>query len=269
MAYIKRLGDMGKEDVGIAGGKGFSLGDMTKAGIPVSALSLMACEAWDLGERVNMPLACQGALFFNPLFLYVPGKGISAYYDFADPGQNPAAAAEYFNSREDEVAELKEKLEEGCVKARFLTSRKDPKKFKELFETILAVWPGIALSVMFGEAKDRGLPVSEKLLTLWQTMRKESEGVLRGGAEALLESARALLLKAYKKEAGFLLFKEIFSGELPSQKEVEKRKSGFVYYCGELYSGESAAEFLGEQHLIIAGDERSPRFWGKNSDPGF
>lgn len=47
MAYVRRISGLSKEDVGIAGGKGASLGEMTQAGIPVPGGFVVLSEAFE------------------------------------------------------------------------------------------------------------------------------------------------------------------------------------------------------------------------------
>ena len=50
-------------------------------------MNLIECECWDVGERLKLPEKFKGLIFFNPLFICKPNKGVGVYYNFTDPKQ--------------------------------------------------------------------------------------------------------------------------------------------------------------------------------------
>ena len=47
MTYTKRFGEIGRDDVSFAGGKGANLGELSRAGVPVPAGFVLTTEAYD------------------------------------------------------------------------------------------------------------------------------------------------------------------------------------------------------------------------------
>jgi len=41
------------------------------------SMPLIDCQNWDLGERVELPKVCKGAIYFDPIFIYEVKKGVS------------------------------------------------------------------------------------------------------------------------------------------------------------------------------------------------
>lgn len=220
------------------------------------SMFLMDCEIWDLGERLKLPAVSSGLLFFDPLFVYSPGKGITIYYNFTDIKQDPVPVAKYFNEHEKLLDGLRTRFDQDCEKVRELTAEKDSKKIGMLFGGITDIWPLIALSELLGlDEHGKMFGVSVSLFKKYQAMRRESDGVLHWGGEALLEEARELVPGHYKKFAEYLFFDEIKMGKLPSIKELKKRRAGYIYHLGQLYIEETFEEYCRRKNFYIVEDK--------------
>lgn len=233
---------------------------------------LMSAEIWDLGERIELPAMCGGRLFFDPLFTYVPGEGITVYYNFTDIKQDPAPVAKYFNEHENELDKLAEEFRTDCCKIEHMSAEKDPKQFKKLYDLICKIWPLITLSELLGQDADgKRSGVAPSLLAKYQQMRKESDGVAHWGDEALLEEALQLLPEDYKKFAEFLFFDEINAGNLPAISELEKRSRGYVFHLGKMLPGTALADYAKENNFNIVEEQaviRESEIHGNTAYPG-
>jgi len=63
--------------------------------VETRGISLVLCQNWDRGERVVLPEAFGGRIYFAPLFVYRPGRGVALYFDFSDPRQDYDGSERY------------------------------------------------------------------------------------------------------------------------------------------------------------------------------
>ena len=216
------------------------------------SMFLMDCEMWDLGERIKLPSICNNLIYFDPLFCQIPDKGTTIYYNFTDIKQDPVLVAEYFNKHEILLENLKAKFDQDCGRVRELVAQKNCKSFVELFEAIVDIWSLISLSETLGKDECGDMyKVKSNLFKKYQAIRKESDGVLYSGGEALLKESKKLLPYSYKEYAEFLLFNEIRTGNLPSKEELEKRRGGFIYHFGQLILGETLESYCQKNNIYI------------------
>lgn len=217
---------------------------------------LLGAELWDLGERVEFSKMCSGAMSVDPFFVYAPGRGLSIYYNFTDLKQDPVLVADYFQQHDGQLDDLRKKLLEDCDQVRRLTASANPDDFKKLFLAISKVWPAVALSnILGGDELGKRFTLDDRQLSVYRAMRKESDGVLHWGLEALLLMGRALLPEPYRDSIEFLLFDEIITGRLPDFGEIKKRKNGYIYYFGKLQTDENLEAFLQRNKFFIASDK--------------
>lgn len=226
------------------------------------SMSLIGCQTWDIAERVGLPKLCKGLLCWDPIFIRIPGQGTDVYYSYTlgrrqgvvsyFDRQISIQAAEYFNDHEKLFDDLKKAFDKDCDIARRLSAEKDPKKFVQLFEFINKVFPLITLSELLGQDEfgDK-FKVKPRLFKEYQAIRKESDGVLYWGEDALVEEALQLLPESYKKSVDLLSFEEISEGNLPTFKELKKRASGYVYHCGQIYSGQTIDQYAHHNNFHI------------------
>jgi len=194
------------------------------------SIPLLACQYWDLGERIELPKVCDNVLHFTPLFVYNRGKGVSVYYGFGDEVQNPEKLAIYFNDNTKRFGELADKYLE---RSRELLALAEEGKFEDLgliFRLISEFWPALTISSLLGG----------ELSNLADKSISKRAYELRVATDKILYKVGDLLFdiiesKVSKENTWFLLFDEIASLKMPSEEMIEKRKQHFVYYLGGLY----------------------------------
>ena len=210
----------------------------------------MSCEVWDKSERVLLPNICGDQLFFAPLFYYEKDKAISIYYNFTDSKQDPETLADYFAKNISKLDILKKQFDQDSVQVREITESKDPRDLEKLFNSILKVWPLIALASAFADLENVDPVVLEKSVQI----RKESDGLLHWADEELYNKAESMVPDKYKEDAGFLMLNEVLSENYPSGEEISRRKDSYVFYNGKLSSGISLESFAKENDIEFVED---------------
>jgi phosphohistidine swiveling domain-containing protein len=218
------------------------------------ALFLMACENYDLGERVELFRATDRRIFFEPLFIYEVGRGIDIYYNFSDPKQSPERIISYYNNNESKLLDLKKRLYPVCDKVRKLIKKGDIQDFKKLFKLTARVWPLATISNMLGDdSRDNVQNVKVALVKEYREIRKYSDGVLQLSHDALLEMAKKIVSADIKKDLEFIRFDEINNGNYPNQAKIIKRRKGYIYHKGKLLSGLSKEKYAGANNIELEG----------------
>jgi phosphohistidine swiveling domain-containing protein len=238
------------------------------------AMFLLACENFDLGERVELHKATGGRLFFDPLFIYEPGKGIGVYYNFSDPKQAPQRIVPYYNKDETRLLKLKDKFYPFCREIKRLIKINKLEDFNNLFELTAKIWPLVALSNIIGDdVRDNISGVSPDLVKFSRAIRKFSNGLIQLSHEKMIEHARKILPADMSKSVEFLLKDEITSGEHPGERELKKRKLNYVFHKGELFAGLSGKKYFKNENIEITGyafvsDQPAGEIKGKVAYPG-
>ena len=215
------------------------------------SMYLIMCEAWDRGERVALPALCDNCVFFNPLFVYVPGKAITVYYDFIDPNQDTSDAIKYFNEHEEDFDEIKKDFDSNGEKIQMLAKRKNPEDLEKLFRNVVKIWPVITVSNIFGDEREYISGVKESLINKYRTIRNESDGLLYTGGDAILEHAAQLVPSEYSEWVEFLLLDEVKNKQLPPIEELRKRSMGYIYHNGVLSSIQNIDEYAEKNNITI------------------
>ncbi len=215
-------------------------------------LPLMSVEEWYQGEHFVLPKFLNLKIYFNHLFVYRFGKGTDVYYEPSIP--RVKQLIDYFNKNPERLKEmskdcdfLAKEIKSLCKKARF----NDIKKFRKII--IEKVWPIITISVVLGLYSDEfGV---KKLEKLGVELRKKSDTLLYKAGWKLWELAKEKFSKI-ENYIDYLSFKEVISGKIPSIKELEKRRQGYIYFNGRLYVGKSLEQFIKENNIKLI-DETS------------
>lgn len=210
-------------------------------------LPLMSVEEWYQGEHVVLPNFLNKKVYFNHLFVYKFGKGTNVYYEPSIP--RVKQLIDYFNKNPERLKEmskdcddLAKEIKSLCKKAKF----NDIKKLRTII--IEKVWPIITISVVLGLYSDEfGV---KKLEKLGVELRKKSDTLLYKAGWKLWELAKEKFSKI-ENYIDYLSFKEVTSGKIPSIKELEKRRQGYIYFNGRLYVGKSLEQFIKENNIKL------------------
>lgn len=214
-------------------------------------LSIMGCEYWDAGERIALPSACDGVLFFDPLFIYDPGHGVGIWYDFKDTAQSPELAVRYFSAHKN-IWDLRvREFKSLCSEIYHVAHGKDAARFIALRDLILRVWPVATLAGIIGAMQTRNAP--DYLIQQAMIIAREYDQVVYVAGAALIEMARVRVPEFIHEYLLFLKFEEIETGGYPDISELENRKRGFIYFRGELDSRNTAATFVREHDIVCDG----------------
>lgn len=191
-------------------------------------MSLVDCACWDIGERIELPKKYKGLVYFDPLFIYTPGKAVAVYYNFTDLAQSPERLIDYLEKHKDWFKQEKETLDEDCRKMKSLM-KDGSEDYKELITLNHEIWPTIAVANLLGITEI--FPVSNELKTICVQIRTETDNVLH---PSLTYINSVIAKKLNIGDAQNLLLSEIMSGQMPTDDKLKEREQGWMYHKGQL-----------------------------------
>ncbi len=233
-------------------------------------LSVIECELWQRGERIELPAMNEARHFFHPLFAFTPGKGAAVYYNMADPRQDPRTMAYYFNDNRQEFFDILQASKQYFSELEQLLDSKS--SLPVVFHYLAKAWPGLALANTFAsECRDLvDNIIGDAALRLFA----ENEKKMYEAEASIREWLAHNLPEDIRPYASVVKFDEVIAMRFPEQWELEARKKSFVLYRGTLFAAplrdvarrngliikESSREFTGHLRGSIAccGRTRGP-----------
>lgn len=206
-------------------------------------MNLIDCACWDVGERLELPQRFHDLLFFDPLFIHTPKKGVSVYYNFTDPKQDPTPLLNYLNTHFSEFLNMKDHFDRICQKVRLMI-KEQSLDHVDLFNSIKEIWPIMAVANIFGSGD---FSSSKDLHKLSIKIREESDNVFHAGVEYLSTIIAKKIPLNYSVNT--ILLSEFIDNNLPTKKELEKREGMWLYYKGNCYT--DIPEFLLSEQIKL------------------
>lgn len=211
------------------------------------SMAVIDCQCWYLGEKIALPKIVNNTMFFDPLFIYRPTKGVNVYYDYTDVAQDDKFLIDYFRMNIKEFYDIAEQYENDCRKLIELSKQKRPEDMTKLFNLIVDFWGKLVVMMSLAESKKIDKHISKKSYNL----RKQYDAVLYQAGESLLQMVKQKIPYTYAKYKKFLTLEEIESKQLPEIKELEKRKQGYVFFRNNLHTTKDIERFEQDQNLNI------------------
>lgn len=207
---------------------------------------LIDCQYWYEGERYGLEKLSGGSTFFEPMFIYTPGKAVGVYYNYSDTKQDSYLLANYFGLNENYFFQLAKDYQ---TKAENLLERikhhNDQIVFSELYIAIADFFSYLAIiCVLGGYASVRA---KESIQKQAYQLRTDTDTVVYEAGLKLEEIIKQIV---NQDDAPFLLYEELISHSKPPASVLKKRKNGYIYYQQKLYTG-SVGAFCTDHNIQI------------------
>jgi phosphohistidine swiveling domain-containing protein len=208
-------------------------------------IPLFLVELWHEGEFRGLRKISDGKSHFNPLFIYQSGRAVEVFYDMNNPSTDDRPIIKYFLRYPEKFEQLGDRyLDESRQLADLV--RTGEKNFTKLYRLYLSLWPKLTLIMLLGGRYNKS--GNNRVFSLAYGLRKKTDKVFYMADQAIINSVKALR-PAYSKYLNFLSFKEIRDNKLPEKAELQKRKKGFIYFGGKIYTDLNIKSF--EKHANI------------------
>lgn len=210
------------------------------------SLPLFAAEYWYRGERIELPKITENSIYYNPLFVYRVGKETDVYYDVTDYVEEERPIPNFFLKYPKKFAKIANEYRKICRGMLQLAKKSKPEDFLKIFSLQLAFWPRLAVIYSLGErlAIDKNNVIFKEAFKL----RKETDKVDYESGNNLIELAEKIFFKQ-KDFVSFLTSQEIISKKLPLLLELQKRREGYIYFNGKVYTGLSVHDFRKAENI--------------------
>jgi len=204
------------------------------------SLPLFAAEYWYRGERFELPKITENSVYYNPLFVYRKSKETDVYYDVTDYIEEKRPIPNFFLKYPEKFAKIAKEYRNICRKMMQFAKKSKPDDFSKIFKLHLAFWPRLAVIYSLGEKfeKDKSNSIFREAYKL----RTETDQADYESGNNLIKLAEKLF-PGYKDFVSFLTSREIIKKNLPSFSELQKRRKGYIYFNGRIYSGLSVHDF--------------------------
>lgn len=204
------------------------------------SMPLMAAQYWYRGERYGLGKIINNVDYYNPLFVYKKNKGTDVYYEIDDNENDESLLTTYFRNNPNHFKLLAKEYRQECDILLRLINEAKPKDFSKIFNLHTSFWPKLSIMVSIGGLSKKG--DSKKIVRHAYNLRKETEKIEYLSGNNLLALANQLLPNL-NDFIYFLTFEEIKNRNIPSKKELLKRKQGYIYFEDKIYTNITLGEF--------------------------
>ncbi len=214
-------------------------------------ISLLKIDFLFRGENYGIKKLSGGRFYFNPLIVYKKGGWAEDYYDISNPKNDPKPMIQYFIKHPQKFKEQAKKyLGKSAQIIKYIDScgSKDLKKLRQL---VLSFQPMLTLAVVLGRQYKNGK--NNPTITLAYNLREKTDRIIYRATEKILAIFKKIRPQL-KSSINFLTFDELYK-KAPSDREIKKRKNGFIYFEGSVYAGVSLADFQKLKKIEISEEE--------------
>ncbi len=211
-------------------------------------ISVLCVQYWYRGERDGLAQVTCGNTSYAPMFVYEPDVGVSAWYS-EDSSEDARRLIQYFKDRPSLFAERCDWYMQQCRELRAIVDEKREIGFVELLRRIVDSMPNFTIAVVLGE---EGQDIAPELVDMAVATRAATDTVA-WAADAFLQDIVAEMLGEHADWRTMLTAEEII-GVLPSPSEIEKRKTGWVFFQGVLYPGMTVQECEKRFDIVLPQD---------------
>ncbi len=214
------------------------------------SMPLLTLQYWWEGEYNNLAQITEHSMRFNPLFIYEKDRGTSVYYDIAEPEGDNDSLISYFLTRPKRFNKLADEYERHCRELIRLARNPNIGNFSGVFNSHIANWPMLTAIIILGELnkKDSKNPVAKRAYNL----RRQTDKVEYESCNNLIKLA-GQLVPDFKEYVDVLTFEEIEKKRIPPEKELKKRKEGYIYFESELFTDFPVKQFEKSKNIKIIG----------------
>lgn len=212
-------------------------------------------EYWWKGEYHGLKNITHGLMQFNPLFIYNGKAGVGVYYDMNNPYTDDDLLLEYFEKNPNEYQPLEDQYMKDCVSIEELSKNPSWEDFDKLYKLAKNIWPFIAVTVVLSRKKDK-CKIKELANQAYQVRIKTDK--IEYLVSKILHKLIEQKYNITKQDAGFLLYDEIIDGNI-DKSEIEKRKKGFIYFEGKLFSDITLDKFTEMNSIKILDNENQDK----------
>ncbi len=191
-------------------------------------ISLFDCERWDIGERIMLPKKYMKLLYFDPLFIYSPGRGVSVFYNYSDPGQIVDPLIDFLSDDIEWYKKMETKSHNDCDQLKKMVDQ-ESKDADGLLKLILEVSATQAVANLLGSTDAYNVPKEVQEISI--RVRDYSNKIFH---QAIAYVSKVIAEELGNKDLDFVSMSEVTENKLPSKSEISKRQKGWLYYRGDI-----------------------------------
>lgn len=215
------------------------------------SMPIFTAQYWYYSERYGLGKMINDINYYNPLFVYKKNRGVDVYYE-GDDNDDESLLTLYFknNPRKFDLLTKKYKLE--CNNLLGLITKARPKDFSKIFNLHVSFWPKLSIMVSMGGLKNKKeiKEITERAYNL----RKATEKIEYLSGNNLIALA-SQLLPNLSDFIYFLTYQEIKNKNIPSKKELLKRKEGYIYFEDKIYTDLNIKDFKKLKSIKFIGEK--------------
>ena len=196
-------------------------------------LPLMAAQFWWRGEHDILPKLTEGAVYFNPLFIFtVPGRA-EVFYDGNNPDTDEEKITDFFSRKPEKFEAIMKQYTEVCLRFTRVPKGVGLQNLKAYFSLCVSFSALLAVILEMGEMKGEDI-VARKLGLNAYRLREKTQGA----GELACKNLAKMLFKVrpkMKEFADVLTFEEATEAQDFTTDDLVKRRNPFIYFENNLY----------------------------------
>lgn len=183
------------------------------------------------------------------MFVHKKDRGTDIYYGEEQLAKGMKELINYFKKNPNKFHELTRAYKKNSKEILNICKKATSKDIQKLREFIVKkIWLMINITIVLGHySNEYNLKnIGKKALEL----RKKYDTLIYTVGWKLWEIAKQKFPKK-EKYLDYLTFHEILMGKIPSVKELERRKQGYIYFNGKLYVDKTLEQFTNEKNIKL------------------
>ena len=210
--------------------------------------SIIDIEIYYKGEYEGIKSITRNLYYFKPLFIYNKEENnVSIYYNDIDLEELPEPMYYYLDLDFTKTLKYYDKLKNNIQYLDNIIDNNKKIEYKKYIEKIIEIYPFTSLGQLAGHFND----MTQRVKDLLVEFREKYDYIIYKAIDYLVLKLKEKLPKEYQNNIDFLKLEEIINNNLPSIKNLKKRKQGYVYYNGTLYITNDYNKFFYDQNISI------------------
>ena len=210
--------------------------------------SLIDIELHYKGEYFGIKNITNNLYYFKPLFVYNSvDNNVSIYYNNTDLEELPNPMYYLLDLDFDKTLKYYRKIKRDVKCLDNVINRNLQIDYNDYVNKIIEIYPFTSLGQLAGHFNG----VSKRVKNLLIEFREEYDYIIYKAIDYLVLKCKEILPNSYKEYIDFILIDEIINNKLPSIKELENRKLGYIYYNNSLYITTNYDEFYKKHNINI------------------
>lgn len=204
--------------------------------------SIIDIEIYYKGEYEGIKRLTRNLYYFKPLFVYNKKDNVvDVYYNNVDLEEHPGPMYYYLDKDYAKTEAMYNLVLEDINYLNNVIDNNLDIDYKKYIAKLIDIYPFTSLGQIAGKFKN----VSPRIKEILIEFREKYDYIIYKAVDYIL-----LKNKEYH-DIDFITLDELMSNKIPDKDTIEKRKKGYIYYNGNLYTSDNYDAFFKEHNIYL------------------